>query len=249
MLRVSVHAGPPKTVSRFNRTDWLDIGYERLGPPADYKIVLFESGQGVRSPVEVAKYPRWSGSIWDLTARAIARSLSAPAAAPDTLPPVIGPESDDDLPAFADCITAVINHFPSEGPGGRRIGEAVVRRVSGARSRYTAQVAEDSRTTRHSGPFEYAPAQLSPAELLLHGVLAALSGSVAALPPRPELQLPHAITLGGESYVRIHAIHEPARTGFARWLRGHSIDTVAHASAPEGLATERDFIEFLTHAV
>ena len=30
MLRVSIHAGPAREVSRFNRVDWLDIGYEEL---------------------------------------------------------------------------------------------------------------------------------------------------------------------------------------------------------------------------
>ena len=46
MLRVSIHAGPLAKISRSNRLDWLDIGYQRLAPAADYKIVLFKIGEG-----------------------------------------------------------------------------------------------------------------------------------------------------------------------------------------------------------
>ena len=46
MLRVSIHAGPLAKISRSNRLDWLDIGYQRLAPAADYKVVLFKIGEG-----------------------------------------------------------------------------------------------------------------------------------------------------------------------------------------------------------
>jgi hypothetical protein len=45
MLRVSIHAGPLATISRFNRLDWLDIGYQQLEANADYKIVLSRSAR------------------------------------------------------------------------------------------------------------------------------------------------------------------------------------------------------------
>lgn len=51
MLRVSIHAGPAREVSRFNRVDWLDIGYEELAPIADYKVVLFQAGEGAGRPL------------------------------------------------------------------------------------------------------------------------------------------------------------------------------------------------------
>lgn len=47
--------GPARAVSRFNRTDWLDIGYEELAPIADYKVALFQAGEGARPPVVPAK--------------------------------------------------------------------------------------------------------------------------------------------------------------------------------------------------
>ncbi len=75
MLRVTIHSGLPSEACRFNRTDWLDIGYQRLGTSADYKVALVENGKGARQPVILAGYPRWSSSLWDLTARAIAISL------------------------------------------------------------------------------------------------------------------------------------------------------------------------------
>jgi hypothetical protein len=76
MLRVSIHAGPLREISRFNRVDWVDIGYDQLGVLANYKVVLFNVGEGVSSPVRLSSYPRWSASLWDLTARAIALGLS-----------------------------------------------------------------------------------------------------------------------------------------------------------------------------
>ena len=72
MLRVSIHSALPSQATRFNRTDWLDIGYQTLESHAEYKIVLFEAGIGAREPVCLRAYPRWSSSLWDLVARAIA---------------------------------------------------------------------------------------------------------------------------------------------------------------------------------
>src|ERR1700733_7646354 len=82
MLRVSIHAGPLATISRSNRLDWLDIGYQRLAPAADHKGVLFKIGEGALPPVDPPTPPRWPASLWDLVARSIARSLF-PAAAPN----------------------------------------------------------------------------------------------------------------------------------------------------------------------
>ena len=75
MLRVSIHSGLPSEASRFNRTDWIDIGYQTLNAQAEYKIVLIENGRGAREPVYLKSYPRWSSSLWDLAARTLALSL------------------------------------------------------------------------------------------------------------------------------------------------------------------------------
>jgi len=54
----------------------LHISNVRGGALADYKCVL--SGDDLPEPVLVhlGRYPRWSSSVWDLVARAIAKSLS-----------------------------------------------------------------------------------------------------------------------------------------------------------------------------
>jgi hypothetical protein len=113
MLRVSIHAGPLRTMSRFNRLDWLDIGYNELGPLATYKVVLFKIGEGVVPPVYLPSYPRGSSSLWDLTARSIARSLYPDARNPEeSVPPT---EHALRRPAFAEAICAVIEHIPNSG--------------------------------------------------------------------------------------------------------------------------------------
>ncbi len=45
-MLLSIHAGPLAKISRSNRLDWLDIGYQRLAPAADYKVILFKIGEG-----------------------------------------------------------------------------------------------------------------------------------------------------------------------------------------------------------
>jgi hypothetical protein len=81
MLRVSIHSALPSQLSRFNRTDWVDIGYQTLKEHSEYKVVLFEAGLGSREPVFLQAYPRWSSSLWDLVARALALAhWSAPRA-------------------------------------------------------------------------------------------------------------------------------------------------------------------------
>jgi hypothetical protein len=72
VLRVSIHAGLPSAASRFNRLDWCDIGYSQLERIANYKVVLFEAGVGARQICHLNGYPRWSASLWDLAARALA---------------------------------------------------------------------------------------------------------------------------------------------------------------------------------
>jgi len=53
MLRVTIHAGGLNTATRFTQRAWLDIGYEKLAPVADYKTVLFQSGFGASVPAPI----------------------------------------------------------------------------------------------------------------------------------------------------------------------------------------------------
>lgn len=98
MLRVSVHAGLPSQASRYNRLGWLDVGYEDLKPVANYKVFLFEAGVGARETVYLENYPRWSSSLWDLVARAMALAywragpaLDLPTGEP---PQAVGPDGE-----------------------------------------------------------------------------------------------------------------------------------------------------------
>src|ERR1700733_9583240 len=113
MLRLSTHAGPLKAMSRFNRLDWVEIGYETLNRHADYKVVLFEVGNGARPQVVLRNYPRWSGSVWDLVARSIALALSPDPSQPQELaqPARWGEKKF----AFVEVMSAVVQHIPNAG--------------------------------------------------------------------------------------------------------------------------------------
>lgn len=95
MLRVSIHSALPSQVSRFNRTDWIDIGYQTLASHAEHKIVLFEAGRGAREPVRLRAYPRWSSSLWDLAARAIALAYWSAPLAGESVYATMGPAAID----------------------------------------------------------------------------------------------------------------------------------------------------------
>ena len=247
MLRVSIHAGPLKGITRCNRVDWLDIGYDKLAAVADYKVVLFSTGVGATDVVHLRNYPRWSASLWDLTARAIALALSpAFSDAKEVVPPapVVTKRA-----AFAEAMSAVIEHNPAYGNAGRRLAAMEVVRHGKTRGLYHARVDEDLQPSRSTVPFLFAPAYLSPAELILRAALVRLTGDHSALPPRPTLLVPRTFAVSGKNCVAIHRIHEPARTGFRRWLDRIGIAPIPHAGSPEGIAHEALFTRFLQEAV
>ena len=247
MLRVNIHAGPLAAVSRFNRTDWVDIGYERLAALADYKVVLFNVDVGATPPVFLRNYPRWSASLWDLVARAIARALDGTAElAHDVAPPL---ETSARRYAFADALSAIIEHAPAGGSSGRRLGALEIVRHRRARGVYRARVEEDLQPARSTLPFEFRPRVLRPAELVLRAALLRLWGQLATLPPRPALFLPPARMVDGKPYVSIRRLPEPARTGFLRWLQRCSEPPLGAPGAPDGLAPETMYTLFLREAV
>ncbi|MCL4761232.1 MAG: hypothetical protein KJ018_05505 [Burkholderiales bacterium] len=110
MLRLTIHAGPLKSTSRFNLVAALDVGYEKLAPVADYKATLFVAGVGVTSPVMLRGYARWSASLWDLLARALALTLSPDAARPIEEVPPVAPGGKRS--AFATGLSGLIEHLP-----------------------------------------------------------------------------------------------------------------------------------------
>lgn len=247
MLRVSIHAGPLAGITRFNRLDWLDIGYDKLAAVADYKVVLFNTSIGATDVVHLRNYPRWSASLWDLVARAIALALSP--ALSDAVEAVQPAKTVEKRVAFAEAISAVIEHHPTYGRVGRRLAAMEVVRHGKTRGLYHARVEEDLQPSRSTVPFVFAPAYLSPAELIMRAALVGLTGDHSELPPRPTLRTPRSFNVDGKACVAIHRIHEPARTGFRRWLDRYGEPPSPHDGAPEGVAPEAEFVRFLQEAV
>lgn len=246
MLKVSIHAGPLKNISPFNALGWVEIAYERLQPIADYKTMLYEKGVGAQPQTSVYTYPRWSASLWDLTARALALGLREDQdCLNEEVPPVVVKKPF----AFASEICAVIEHTPPAGEQHRRqLATASISQVGRKRGTYVATFDEHTATTKTTAPFTFHPAQMRPAELLLHACLYHLSGA-CTLPPRPGLCIPNPILDNGEKYVPIHRLVEPARTGFTRWLFHIGIPPVEHGSAALGMAKEALYVQFLREAV
>jgi hypothetical protein len=245
MLRVSIHAGPLAKISRSNRLDWLDIGYQRLAPAADYKVVLFKIGEGALPPVGLPSYPRWSASLWDLVARSIARSLF-PAAAPnpalqEAVPAAVHVEKKR---AFAEVISAVIQHMPNAGPAVHRLGSLQIDEHKTARCRYRAHIEEDLRPDRKTDEFYFAPGFLQPSELVLRATLFWLSGSIDVMPPRPLLQAPKGKMIDGKECLLIHQLNDPAKTGLVRWLHHQRRPRSRTPRCPKAASSTRHFTSF-----
>lgn len=246
MLKVSVHAGPLAAASRFNLVAWVDIGYERLEPVADYKTVLYQAGEGVSMPVLLCNYPRWSASLWDLTARAIALGLTAEGAPPAEQPPAYTPQ--DKRFAFAQQLCALIEHFSGDGRRRDTLATADITQCGRRRGTYRAVFDEHAQRRHVVESFAFRSAHLRPAELLLHACMTRFMGQ-SEMPPRPGLCVPPAIDVGGLRYVPIHKLVEPARTGFVRWLHSNSEPPTSHPDAPQGIAPEAMYVTFLRNAI
>lgn len=249
MLRVNIHAGPLGKADRFNLIAWVDIAYEKLAPIASYKTVLFETGHGATLPVPLVNYPRWSASLWDLTARALALGLNQDQN-PDT-PSEAVPEVDtlEKGFAFANQICAVIEHPPAARSLSRdTLGSVEIKQVGRTRGTYAARFREHTMPDQSTEAFQFMPSYLRPAELLLHACLVHLTGA-REMPPRPGLCAPDPLEFEGLNYVPIHMLVEPARTGFLNWLTRYSEQPVAHESAPQGIAPETLYGKFLSEAV
>ena len=246
MLKINIHAGPSNAISPFNNIGWVEIAYERLDSVADYKTMLYQKGIGAQLQTSIYKYPRWSASLWDLTARAIALGLR------DDLDCL-----DEELPtlamgkrfAFASQICAVIEHTPPAGEQYRRVlGTANILQHGRKRGTYVATFEEHTATTRTIPPFVFRPACLRPAELLMYACLRHLTGS-DKLPPRPGLCIPQAIIVDNQNYVSIQSLVEPAKTGFEKWLFTVGTPPIPHPGAALGVAKEALYAQFLREAV
>lgn len=245
MLKVSIHAGPAINADRFNLIAWLDIGYQKLNPIADYKIVLYQAGFGATSPIPLLNYPRWSKSLWDLIARSISLGLSSEN--PLEAVPIIKLKSNGY--AFASEICVLIEHFPG-GDNQKRstLGTAHIYQVKRNRGTYQAKFDEQFMPTRTTEPFEFKVEYLRPAELLLYACLIHLTDRVE-MPARPGLCLPTPIELNQQRYVPVHRLVQPARSGFLTWLASIGATPLEYESAPLGIVSENLYIKFLHEAI
>jgi hypothetical protein len=246
MLRLSIHAVALDTASRFNLLAWLDIGYDKLEPIADYKTMLYQAGVGAMLPAPIYNYPRWSASLWNLTARALALGLREdPENITEEVPPFV---ATDKRFAFADQMCALIEHLPTAGNRHRRtLSSAEIKQVGRKRGHYVATFDEHTMKLRVTAPFMFRPAHLQAAELVLHACLIHLNGK-PEMPPRPALCVPPPLKLNGQRFVQIHQLVEPARTGFVTWLYHNDAAPLEHKTAPLGVAPESLYVRFLKEA-
>jgi hypothetical protein len=241
MLRVSLHLGALDDASRFSRVALLDIGYAKLAALASYHCVLSERGLA-DSPVRIiSQYPRWSSTLWDLVARAMALCLQEE---PVEQIPAVQPGKHV---AYASQVSALIEHLPGGQSAGRRtLATANIKR-EGRRGQYVARF-EEHTMKPVAVRFAFTPAYLRLPELLLHASAHRVFGE-ARLGPRPALCIPDAVLSHGTACVPIHRLVEPARTGFLRWLETDSDGILEHPGAPMGVAPASLYSTFLQEAI
>lgn len=230
MLRVTVHSGALATRSAANQLAVLDIAYKKKAALADYLVSLYLRGSGELAPAVVQKYPRWSASLWDLTARALAQVLYRA----DQIPPSA---KVDRRCAYATKICASIERLTATDRGIELATVEILQRGK-QRGLYTATFEEDVLGSR-SSEFEYGCKALNPAELLLRAICWTYF-KTDVLGPKPALILPPSMVIDGVDRFHVAALDEPALTGFRRYQTDGK-----ESSAPEDLPCATDYVRFL----
>lgn len=230
MLRVSIHSGSLAERSFHNQMGVLDIAYAKQEAMADYLVGLSLRGVGETPPGRISDYPRWSGSLWDLTARALTRTLFADDQAPASA-------KTDKRCAYATRLCAVIEGTTLKHRG-RELAGVQILQNTGQRGVYTATFDEDILGQR-VGQFEFGTKRLNPAELLLRAICWTLYGK-DNLGPRPKLILPATLSINGVDSLDVESLDEPARTGFKRFLAAGT-----PTAQPQALARAEDYVSFL----
>ena len=230
MLRVSIHSGLLAERSIYNQMGVLDIAYAKMEAMADYQVGLFLRSVGASPPSGLNGYPRWSASLWDLTARALTRALYAQ----DQAPPAPKP---DKRCAYATHLCAAIEGTTPEHRG-RELAGVEILQNTGQRGVYTASFDEDILGPR-VGQFEFGTKRLNPAELLLRAICWTLYGK-DTLGPRPKLILPPTLNINGVDSLDVESLDEPAKTGFKRFLAARM-----PTAQPQALARAQDYVTFL----
>ena len=233
MLKVSIHAGLLAERRPENVLATLDIAYANKEALADYLIAATVRQAGERPPQVLTSYPRWSGSLWDLAARGIAKSLYGDAKVPPSAKP-------DKRCAYATRLCAVIERHTLDERA-TLLGTAELWQQGPERGVYTVKLDEDILGQREAR-FEYGTKRLEPLDLLMRALCWSLF-SQDTPGPRPKLIVPASIDVDGEDRFDVASLQEPARTGFARHLAA-TRPTVA----PVELALAKDYVQFLMEA-
>lgn len=239
MLQVSIHAGPLKGIGPFNQLALCEIGYENLAPVADYTGRYVEDGGHTFQPVTLRGYPRWSASLWDLVARVMALTFH-----PDKENPrdeIV--ENTGGVGAYAECVSAIIEHVSADETRRATLATAEIRLVNRRGHQYVARFEEHTRKPVTTAEFFFAPPYLHLGELLMRACAVMLTGE-AALPPRPALCVPPAVEVSGVPHIRVDDLVEPARTGFVLWSAN-----CRQVNVMSGLAPENLYAQFLAEAV
>lgn len=230
MLRVSIHSGLLADRSVHNQMGVLDIAYAKKEAMADYFVGLSLRNVGETPPNSLSGYPRWSASLWDLTARALTRAVFAEDQAPPSAKP-------DKRCAYATRMCAIIEGTTLEHRG-RELAGVEILQNTGQRGVYTAAFNEDIMGPR-VGQFEFGTKRLNPAELLLRAICWTLYGK-DTLGPRPRLILPATLNINGVDSLDVESLDEPAKTGFKRFLAAGM-----PTAQPQALARAEDYVTFL----
>lgn len=233
MLKVSIHAGLLNERRAENVLATVDIAYAVKGPLADYLIAATVIRQGERAPQVLRNYPRWSGSLWCLTAHAIATSLYGAAKVPSS-------EKPDKRCAYSTKLCAVIEHRTKD-EGSRELGQAEIWQQGPERGTYTVQLDEDILGKREAR-FEYGCKRMEHLDLMMRALCWTLYGQ-DTLGKRPKLIVPTSINVDNENRFDTASLEEPARTGFARHMAA-----TRPTAEPVQWALDLDYVQFIREA-
>lgn len=232
MLKISIHAGSLEERATANQLAVLDIAYQKVDALSDYQVALQMRGVGSIAPATVLHYPRWSASLWDLTARALCQALYRNDQAPSSA-------KADKRCAYATRICATIERASTRDHA-VELGSVEIAQKGNRRGLYTASFDEDILGKR-TAEFEYGCKALNPAELLMRAICWAYFES-DRLAKKPTLMLPPTMRVGNDDFFHIAALSEPAMTGYLRHKARMSKGTTA-----EGLQKASHYISFLLH--
>lgn len=230
MLKLSIHAGLLPERRPENVMAVVDIAYAKKEAFADYLVAATVRDKGEQKPQTLTNYPRWSGSLWDLAARAIARSLYGDS----KIPPAPKP---DKRCAYASKLCAVIERHTVDERS-QLLGEAELWLQGPERCTYAIKLSEDILGVREAR-FEYGTKRLETMELMMRALCWALFNHDTP-GPRPKLILPNSVTVDSEERFDVASLQEPARTGFSRHMAA-----TRPTAAPIGWALTKDYVQFL----